>query len=165
VVSGRYACPAFMGEQTSVPSGHLAFMNTHLAALVRRVAELCRARLKVCHCIEEFPLQRIRPFSCRDKYAYECLRMADHSREPTNGKLSTLSFKCRCRNYSILTFSLSCIALSQEDVNRFVTQFFDKDPPTVRPPDLPLPYSTEKLSSFDKGNYLFFIITQSVINI
>jgi hypothetical protein len=29
-------------------------MTPRLAALVKRVAELCEAGLKVCHCVEEF---------------------------------------------------------------------------------------------------------------
>jgi hypothetical protein len=31
--------------------------------------------------------------------------------------------------------------MSQEDIDRFVARLFDKDPPTVRPDTLPLPYS------------------------
>jgi hypothetical protein len=46
-------------------------MNAHLAALVKRVAELHRVRLKACHCVEEFHLQQIRPLGHQDKCAYE----------------------------------------------------------------------------------------------
>jgi hypothetical protein len=32
-------------------------MNDRLSALVKRVAELCKARLRACHCIKEFHLR------------------------------------------------------------------------------------------------------------
>jgi hypothetical protein len=31
-------------------------INSHLSTLVKRVAELCEAGLRVCHCLEEFHL-------------------------------------------------------------------------------------------------------------
>jgi hypothetical protein len=40
-----------------------------------------------------------------------------------------------------MKFSLSCIALPQEEINRFVAQLLD--PPIARPTDLPLPYNSE----------------------
>jgi hypothetical protein len=33
--------------------------------------------------------------------------------------------------------------MSQEDIDRFVARLFDKDPPTMRPNTLPLPYSND----------------------
>jgi hypothetical protein len=65
------------------------------------------------------------------------------AQEPAVGKLSTSSHKCWQYNYSNLTFSLSRIALPQEEINRFVAQLFDQDPATARPADLPLPYSSK----------------------
>jgi hypothetical protein len=62
-------------------------MNVCLTALVKRVAELRRARLKACHYVEKFHLRQIRPLGHRDKCAYECLHMTDPSHEPTDGKL------------------------------------------------------------------------------
>jgi hypothetical protein len=61
-------------------------MNSHLSALVKRVAELREARLKVCHHIEEFHLQQIRPLGHREKLAFECPQLSDPSREPVEGK-------------------------------------------------------------------------------
>jgi hypothetical protein len=92
-------------------------MNVRLSALVKRVAELPEARLKACHCIEEFHLQRIRPLGRQDKCTYECPWMVDPNRKPAKGKLSILYFKYWCYNYSTLTFLPSCIALSQEEVD------------------------------------------------
>jgi hypothetical protein len=65
--------------------------------------------------------------------------MVDPNREPADGKLSILSLKRW--GYLDLTFLLSCIALSQEEVDRFVGRLIDKDPPTAWPANLPLPYS------------------------
>jgi hypothetical protein len=114
-------------------------MNTRLAALVKRVAELRKAGLKACHCIEEFHLQWIHPLGHRDKYAYECPWIVDPNPEPAEGKLSILYFKYWFYNYSPLTFLPPCIALSQEEVDWLVGRLFDKDPPTARLVDLPLP--------------------------
>jgi hypothetical protein len=36
-------------------------MTSHLAALVKWVAELCNAILQACHCVEEFTLRLIHP--------------------------------------------------------------------------------------------------------
>jgi hypothetical protein len=44
-------------------------MIVFLAALVKRVAELCEADLKACHCAEEFNLRWIHPFGHREKLA------------------------------------------------------------------------------------------------
>jgi hypothetical protein len=95
-------------------------MNARLATLVKHIVELHEAGLKVCHCIEEFHLRQIHPLDRQDKYAYECLRMADPNREPADGKLSILSLKYWGYNYPDLTFLPSCIALSQEEVDWFV---------------------------------------------
>jgi hypothetical protein len=108
-------------------------MNAHLDALLKHVVELRETRLKVCHCIEEFHLQRIHPLGRRDKCAYECPWMADPNREPTDGKFSILSLKYWGYNYPDMTFLLSCIVLSQEEVDWLVGRLFDKDPPIARP--------------------------------
>jgi hypothetical protein len=46
-------------------------MTDRLAALVKRIAELCQAGLEACHCIEEFHLQRIRPLGRLKTLAFE----------------------------------------------------------------------------------------------
>jgi hypothetical protein len=46
-------------------------MTDRLAALVRRVAELCQAGLEACHCAEEFYLRRIHPLGRRKTVAFE----------------------------------------------------------------------------------------------
>jgi hypothetical protein len=69
-------------------------MNSRLSALVKRVAELREAELRVCHCIEEFHLQRIRPLSHWEKMAFECPRLFDPNREPAEGK-SIFFFTCQ----------------------------------------------------------------------
>jgi hypothetical protein len=45
-------------------------MNVRLAALVKRISELRAARLKVCHCIEEFHHWRIRSLGRRKRRTY-----------------------------------------------------------------------------------------------
>jgi hypothetical protein len=69
-------------------------MTPRLAALVKRVAELHDSSLRVCHCTEEFTLLQIHPLSRWEKLAYECLRLADPSREPTVGKFFNFAFNC-----------------------------------------------------------------------
>jgi hypothetical protein len=137
-------------------------MNACLAALVKSVSELRKAGLKVCHCIEEFHHRQIRPLGRRDKYAYKYPWMADPNYEPVDGKFSILSLKRW--GYPDLTFLLSCIALSQGEIDGFMGQLFDKDPPTVWRADLPLPYSSENLPSSVRAT-VFSTIPQPAINI
>jgi hypothetical protein len=88
--------------------------------------------------------------------------MVDPNREPADGMLSILSLKRW--GYPDLTFLPSCIVLSQEEVDEFVGQLFDKDPPTTWPADLPLPYSSENLPPSVRAT-VFPIIPQPTINI
>jgi hypothetical protein len=67
-------------------------MTDRLAALVRRVAELCQAVLEACHCAEEFYLWRIRPLGHRKTLAFESPRLADTSRDPLPGKIFYILF-------------------------------------------------------------------------
>jgi hypothetical protein len=67
-------------------------MTPRLAALVKRVAELCATGLQVCHCAKEFTLRQIRPLGHREKLAYDCPRLVDSSREPIVGKMFNLHF-------------------------------------------------------------------------
>jgi hypothetical protein len=62
-----------------------SLMTNRLVALTKRVAELCQAGLKACHCVEEFYLQRIRPLGRGKKLAFECSRLADPHHEPLKG--------------------------------------------------------------------------------
>jgi hypothetical protein len=66
-------------------------MTNCLTALTKRVAELRQAGLEACHCVEEFYLQRIHPLGHRKKLAFECLRLADSHREPSEGYLFDFS--------------------------------------------------------------------------
>jgi hypothetical protein len=67
-------------------------MTPRLAALVKRVAELCAVGLWACHYTEEFTLWWIHPLGHREKLAYDCPRLVDPSREPTTGKMFNLHF-------------------------------------------------------------------------
>jgi hypothetical protein len=69
-------------------------MTLRLAALVRQVAELRDFGLRVCHCVEEFTFQQIRPLNHQEKLAYECPWLADPSREPAAGKIFNFAFIC-----------------------------------------------------------------------
>jgi hypothetical protein len=80
--------PAIKNKQTKPP------MTNHLAALTKHVAELCQAGLKACHCIKEFYVRRIRPLGHWKILAFECPRMVDPYREPSEGCLFVLSPHC-----------------------------------------------------------------------
>jgi hypothetical protein len=66
-------------------------MTDRLAALTKRIAELCQVSLEACHCIEEFYLRWIRPLGRRKKLVFECPRMADPYREHSEGCLFVFS--------------------------------------------------------------------------
>jgi hypothetical protein len=77
-----------MGEQALVPFGCQGSMpraadERALVCLGQSCFSTPQAGFNVCHCIEEFYLRRILPLGCRDKYAYECPRMANPSYEPS----------------------------------------------------------------------------------
>jgi hypothetical protein len=80
--------PTIKNKQTEPP------MTDHLVALTKRVVELCQAGLKACHCVEEFFVRRIHPLGRRKTLAFECPRMADPYREPSEGCLFVLSLHC-----------------------------------------------------------------------
>jgi hypothetical protein len=80
-------------------------MTDRLAALVRRIAELCQAGLEACHCAEEFYLRRICPLGRRKTLAFESPRLADPSRDPLPGKIFISSFNAKCHLYPDLTYS------------------------------------------------------------
>jgi hypothetical protein len=61
-------------------------MNSRLPALVKRMAEVREAGLRACRCVKEFHLRQIHPHGHREKLAFECPRLSDPSREPTEGK-------------------------------------------------------------------------------
>jgi hypothetical protein len=69
-------------------------MTNRLAMLTKHVAELRQASLKVCHCVEEFYLRRIHPLGRRNKLAFECPRLADPHREPSEGYPFDFSLYC-----------------------------------------------------------------------
>jgi hypothetical protein len=71
-----------------------SLMTDRSTALTKGVAELCQASLKACHCIEEFYLRWIRPLGRRKKLAFECPRMVDPYREPSEGCLFVFSSYC-----------------------------------------------------------------------
>jgi hypothetical protein len=60
-------------------------MTNRLAALTKRVAELRQTGLEACHCVKKFYLRQIRPLGRRKTLAFECLRLADPRREPSEG--------------------------------------------------------------------------------
>jgi hypothetical protein len=69
-------------------------MTDRLAALIKRVAELRQAGIEVCHCVKEFHLRWIRPLGRQKTLTFECPRMADLSRDPSEGDLFVLSPHC-----------------------------------------------------------------------
>jgi hypothetical protein len=86
-----------LGDTPQWPNKHLLFPlikdkrkvpeeSPRLKALVKRVTELRRASLEVCHCIKEFIFWRIRPLGHREKLSFECSRFADRSHNPTAGR-------------------------------------------------------------------------------
>jgi hypothetical protein len=86
-------------------------MTPRLAALVKQVAELREARLKACHCAEEFTLRPIRPLDRREKLAFECPRLADPNHEPADGEIFILHVLLATICYSDLIHSFFCSAL------------------------------------------------------
>jgi hypothetical protein len=69
-------------------------MADRSAALIKRVAELRQVGLAACHCIEEFHLRRIRPLDRQKILAFECPRMVNPSRDPSEGDHFVLSSHC-----------------------------------------------------------------------
>jgi hypothetical protein len=69
-------------------------MTDRLAALTKHVAELRQADLEACHCVEEFYLQWIHPLDRWKKLVFECPRLADPYREPSEGCLFICSPYC-----------------------------------------------------------------------
>jgi hypothetical protein len=69
-------------------------MTSRLAALDNRVAGLCDAGLRACHCAEEFTLRWIHPRGHRDKLAYECPWLDDPSCEPAARKIFESIYCC-----------------------------------------------------------------------
>jgi hypothetical protein len=69
-------------------------MSNPLAALTKCVAELRQAGLEACHYVEEFYLQWIHPLGHWKKLAFECPRLADAHREPSEGYPFDLSSYC-----------------------------------------------------------------------
>jgi hypothetical protein len=67
-------------------------MTDHLAALVRRFAELRQAGLEACDCAEEFYLRWIHPLGRRKTLPFESLRLADPSRDPLPGNFFYILF-------------------------------------------------------------------------
>jgi hypothetical protein len=80
-------------------------MTDRLAALVRRVAELCHAGLEACHCAEEFYLRRIRPLGRRKTLTFESPQLANPSRDPLPGNIFIFYFNAECHLYPDLTYS------------------------------------------------------------
>jgi hypothetical protein len=80
--------PAIKNKRSEPP------MADRLAALTRRVAELRQADLEACHCVEEFYFWWIHPLGRRKKLAFECPRMADPYREPSEGSPFVFSPYC-----------------------------------------------------------------------
>jgi hypothetical protein len=62
-------------------------MTPHLAAMIKRVTEICDAVLQACHCVKEFTLRWIRPFGRQDNLVYECSWQADPNHEPADSKI------------------------------------------------------------------------------
>jgi hypothetical protein len=69
-------------------------MTNRLAALTRRVAELRHVGLEVCHCVKELYLWRIHPLDRQKRLAFECPRMADLYRKPSEGCSFVFSLYC-----------------------------------------------------------------------
>jgi hypothetical protein len=68
-------------------------MTDHLATLVKCITEMRQAGLEACHCVEEFHLRQILPLGRWKTLAFECPRMADPSRDPSEGNIFVLSLR------------------------------------------------------------------------
>jgi hypothetical protein len=66
-------------------------MINRLATLVKRITELRQTKLEACHYIKEFHLRLIHPLGRRKTLPFECLWMADPSRDPSEGNILILS--------------------------------------------------------------------------
>jgi hypothetical protein len=84
----KFMFPPIIEDKRNEP-----LMNDCLTALVKRVAKLREVRLKACHCIEEFNLQRNCSLDRQEKLAFECPRLSDPSREPAKGKSAFFSIR------------------------------------------------------------------------
>jgi hypothetical protein len=62
--------------------------DTRLTALVKRVYEILQAGLRAFNYADEFTLWQIHPLSRQKKLTYECSRLVDLTREPSEGKIS-----------------------------------------------------------------------------
>jgi hypothetical protein len=82
--ANKHLLPLLIDDKRGEPE-----VTPRLAALVKRVAELCNAGLWACHCVKEFILRWIHPFDRRDKLAYECPRLVDLSHHRANSKILT----------------------------------------------------------------------------
>jgi hypothetical protein len=69
-------------------------MTDRLAVLTKHVAELRQAGLEACNCVEKFYVRRIHPLDRWKILAFECPRMVDPYREPSEGCLFILSPHC-----------------------------------------------------------------------
>jgi hypothetical protein len=130
--------PPFIKDEWGEP-----VMTPHLASLIKRVAELHEARLKACHCAEEFTLQQILLLDRREKLAFECPRLADPSYEPADGKIFTPQVLPIMIYYFVLIHFFFCSALIKVEIDQLVGHLFDKDPPVLSPDTVPMPYCTE----------------------
>jgi hypothetical protein len=129
--------PAIKNKRSEPP------MTDRLAALTKRVAELRQAGLEAYHYVEEFYLRRICPLGHQKKMAFECSRMADPYREPSEGCLFVLSPYYWQQPYIDLTYLLCDAALSLKEINEFVAHLFDKGVPTACPNSVPMPFSSD----------------------
>jgi hypothetical protein len=104
----RLLYPPVLKDQRKEPP-----MIARLSALVNRTAELHWAGHDAYHCVEEFHLRWIRPLRHREKLAYECPRLADPSRHPAEGEISTIPFNyCTNPNSNLACFLVQCSFLS-----------------------------------------------------
>jgi hypothetical protein len=118
-------------------------MTPCLAALVKRVVVLHDIGLRACHWVKEFTIWRIRPLCRRDKLAYECLRLADPSRELADSKVFNSIYCCWWCDILVLIGSLYHIVLTGDEVLQLVSRLFDKYPSTGRPTSMLVPFFSE----------------------
>jgi hypothetical protein len=114
----------------------------------------------------------MRPLGHREKLEFECPWLSDPSHEPAEGKTCFLLHLPMISLFEVDNF-LFHTAMPQEEIDRFVARLFDKDPLTMRPDTLSLPYSSENsppsvritiflLTFYSTTNIFFWLVIQDL---
>jgi hypothetical protein len=78
----KHLLPLLIDDKQGEPK-----VTSCLAMLVKWMAERRDTGHWVCHCTEEFTLQRIRSLGRRDKLEYKCPQLTDLSHDPADSRI------------------------------------------------------------------------------